>query len=67
MSTYSIKLLTDNAEICRTPPRHIHRLHRRGPDDTGESTVHAVLEINIIQTDTLTMTIPSGEPLIFAE
>ena len=68
MSTYGIELLADNAEICRTHlltifPDFIHD----DPDGTWAAAARSVLELNIVQADALTMTIPSGEPLTFAE
>ena len=68
MSTYGIELLADNAEICRTNLLAIFTdFIGEDPDGTWAAAARTVLAINIVQADALTMTIPSGEPLTFAE
>lgn len=68
MSTYGIELLADNAEICRVNLLGIFTdFIGDDPDGTWEAAARAVLELNIVQADALTMTVPGGEPLIFAE
>lgn len=68
MNTYGIELLADNAEICRTNLLAIFTdFIRNDPDGIWAAAARAVLELNIVQADALTMTIPSGEPLTFAE
>ena len=68
MNTYGIELLADNAEICRTNLLAIFTdFIGEDLDGTWAVAAHAVLAINIVQADALTMTIPSGEPLTFAE
>ena len=68
MSTYGIELLADNAEICRANLLAIFTdFIGEDPDGVWESAAHAVLTINIVQANALTMTIPNDEPLTFTE
>lgn len=68
MNTYGIELLADNAKICRTNLLAIFTdFIGEDLDGTWAAAARAVLAINIVQADALTMTIPSGEPLTFAE
>lgn len=68
MSTYGIELLADNAGICRANLLAIFTdFIGEDPDGTWEAAARAVLSVNIVQADALTMTLPSGKPLTFAE
>lgn len=68
MSIYGIELLADNAKICRDNLLSIF-IAFIGTDDAGEwrEAGRKVLLRNIVQGDALTMTIFSGEALMFAE
>lgn len=68
MCTYGIELLADNAEVCRANLLRIFTdFIAEDPDGTWERAARAVLALNIVCADALTMTVPSGEPLSFAE
>lgn len=68
MCIYGIELLEDNAQICRD---NLHAIFTEflGPnaDATWSRAVERVLAINIVQADALTMKLPSGEAITFAE
>ena len=68
MSTYGIELLADNAEICRANLFAIFTdFVGEDPDGTWSAAARAVLATNIVQADALTMQLPDGQPLTFAE
>lgn len=68
MSTYGIELLTDNAEICRANLLNIFtQFIGEAPDSSWEQAARAVLALNIVQADALTMKTPADEPIIFSE
>jgi len=68
MCIYGIELLEDNAQICRD---NLHAIFTEflGPnaDATWSRAAEWVLAINIVQADALTMKLPSGEAITFAE
>ena len=68
MCIYGIELLEDNAQICRD---NLHAIFTEflGPnaDATWSRAAERVLAINIVQADALTMKLPSGEAVTFAE
>jgi len=68
MCTYGIELLSDNAEECRHNLAEVFNTFL-GIDDNDEwaQAARAVLEVNIVQGDALTMTVPSGRPITFPE
>lgn len=68
MCIYGIELLEDNAQICRDN-LHAIFVDFLGPDAKPEWTQAAqvVLKTDIVQADALTMTLPSGEAITFAE
>ncbi|MGD9695784.1 MAG: N-6 DNA methylase [Thermoleophilia bacterium] len=68
MCTYGIELLSDNAEECRDNLAEVFNaflgVHE---DDEWGKAARAVLAVNIVQGDALTMTVPSGKPITFPE
>lgn len=68
MCVYGIELLSDNAEECRHNLAEVFNTFL-GIDDNDEwaQAARAVLEVNIVQGDALTMTVPSGRPITFPE
>ena len=68
MCTYGIELLSDNAGECRHNLAEVFNTFL-GIDDNDEwaQAARAVLEVNIVQGDALTMTVPSGRPITFPE
>lgn len=68
MCTYGIELLSDNAEECRHNLAEVFNTFL-GIDDNDEwaQAARAVLEVNIVQGDALTMTVPGGRPITFPE
>lgn len=68
MCIYGIELLEDNAETCR---QHLARIFAQFINDPAESewtsAARAVLAVNIVQADALTMTHSDGSPLVFPE
>lgn len=68
MCTYGIELLSDNAEECRHNLAEVFNTFL-GIDDNDEwaQAARAVLDVNIVQGDALTMTEPSGRPITFPE
>lgn len=68
MCTYGIELLSDNAGECRHNLADVFNTFL-GIDDNDEwaQAARAVLDVNIVQGDALTMTVPSGRPIIFPE
>lgn len=68
MCTYGIELLEDNAAECRENLGALFNAYVGvGEDDEWARAARAVLEVNIVQGDALTMTTPTGRPIIFAE
>lgn len=68
MCTYGIELLQDNAQECRDNLAALFNAYL----DVDESSdwaraAQTVLALNIVQGDALTMTMPGGEPISFAE
>ena len=68
MCTYGIELLPDNAEECRDNLAALFNAFLdASDDDEWAQAARAVLAVNIVQGDALTMTTPSGSPITFAE
>ena len=68
MCTYGIELLADNAEECRHNLAEVFNTFLGiGNDDQWARAACAVLAVNIVQGDALTMTVPSGQPITFPE
>lgn len=68
MCIYGIELLEDNAQLCRENLARIFDAFINDPDDViWGRAARAVLAVNIVQADALTMKIPSGEAITFAE
>jgi hypothetical protein len=68
MCTYGIELLPDNAAECRDNLATLFNAFLGiDQDDDWARAARAVLEVNIVQGDALTMTTPSGGPVTFAE
>lgn len=68
MCTYGIELLPDNAQECRDNLAALFNAYL-GADvaDEWARAAQAVLTVNIVQGDALTMTTPKGNPITFAE
>ncbi len=68
MCTYGIELLADNAEECRDNLAEVFNSFLR-IDESNEwsKAARAVLAVNIVQGDALTMTAPNGKPISFPE
>ena len=68
MSIYGIELLKDNAEECRSNLAKAFRDYLQLEDsDPAVSAAKAVLEVNIVQGDALTLKDHEGAPIVFAE
>lgn len=68
MCIYGIELLEDNAQLCRDNLAEIFAVFINDPaDTTWSAAARAVLEVNIVQADALTMRRPDGSHLIFPE
>lgn len=68
MCTYGIELLADNAEECRHNLAEVFNTFLGiGNGDQWAQAARAVLAVNIVQGDALTMTMPSGQPITFPE
>ena len=68
MCTYGIELLGDNAEECRDNLAEVFNTFLGiSNDDPWARAARAVLAVNIVQGDALTMTVPSGQPITFPE
>ena len=66
--TYGIELLGDNAEECRDNLAEVFTTFLDiGSDDPWARAARAVLAVNIVQGDALTMTVPGGHPITFPE
>jgi len=68
MCTYGIELLSDNAEECRDNLAEVFNAFL-GVEEANEwgKAARAVLAVNIVQGDALTMTMPNGRPITFPE
>lgn len=68
MCTYGIEILEDNAQECRDNLAEVFNTFL-GIDESDEwaRAARAVLAVNIIQGDALTMKVPSGKSITFAE
>ncbi|MFC9935448.1 N-6 DNA methylase [Glutamicibacter sp. NPDC127525] len=68
MCTYGIELLADNAEECRDNLAELFNTFLGiNNDDQWAQAARAVLAVNIVRGDALTMTVPGGQPITFAE
>ncbi len=68
MCTYGIELLADNAEECRDNLAEVFNTFLGiNNDDQWAQAARAVLAVNIVQGDALTMTVPGGQPITFPE
>jgi len=68
MCTYGIELLPDNAQECRDNLSTVFNSFLDVADgDVWARAARAVLEANIVRGDALTMTVPSGRPIVFPE
>lgn len=68
MCTYGIELLPDNAQECRDNLAALFSAFLNvSEDDEWARAARAVLTVNIVQGDALTMTTPAGAPITFAE
>lgn len=68
MCTYGIELLGDNAEECRDNLAEVFNTFLGvSNDDPWARAARAVLAVNIVQGDALTMITPSGQPITFPE
>lgn len=68
MCTYGIELLEDNAEECRENLAEVFTTFLGVVDgDQWAHAARAVLAVNIVQGDALSMTVPSGKPITFPE
>lgn len=67
MCTYGIELLADNAQECRDNLADVFNTFLGAEDDEWAQAARAVLAVNIVQGDALTMTVPSGRPITFPE
>ena len=68
MCTYGIELLGDNAKECRDNLAEVFNTFLGiNNDDQWALAARAVLSVNIVQGDALTMTVPSGQPITFPE
>ena len=68
MCIYGIELLKDNVEECRENLLAIFVDYLRlSPDDNWYRSAKAVLEVNILQGDALTLTTTDGKPIEFPE
>lgn len=68
MCVYGIELLEDNAAECRDNLAELFNAFL-GIDATAEwaTAARVVLAVNIVRGDALTMTLPNGTPITFAE
>ncbi|MGP5697977.1 N-6 DNA methylase [Glutamicibacter arilaitensis] len=68
MCTYGVELLADNAKECRGNLSEVFNTFLGiGIDDQWSRAACAVLAVNIVQGDALTMTVPNGQPITFPE
>lgn len=68
MCIYGIELLEDNAQICRDNLADVFTQFVNAPDEkTWENAARAVLKVNIVQADALSMKCPDGTAITFPE
>lgn len=68
MCTYGIELLGDNAEECRDNLAEVFNTFLGiSSEDSWARAARAVLAVNIVQGDALTMTAHGGQPITFPE
>ena len=68
MCAYGIELLEDNAAECRDNLAELFNTFLGiGEHDEWGRAARAVLAVNIVQGDALTMTVPGGQPITFPE
>ncbi len=68
MCIYGIELLPDNAAECRGNLAEVFRAFLGiDEDDEWARAARAVLSVNIVRGDALTMTVPDGAPITFPE
>lgn len=68
MCIYGIELLPDNARECRDNLATLFNAFLGvSGDNEWAQAAHAVLKVNIVEGDALTMTTSSGDPITFAE
>lgn len=68
MCVYGIELLEDNAQLCRDNLADIFVQFINDPDATAwEDAARAVLDVNVVQADALTMKRSDGTPITFPE
>lgn len=68
MCVYGIELLEDNAEECRENLSELFNTFLGiNEDDEWAAAARVVLAANIVRGDALTMTVPGGNPITFAE
>ena len=68
MCVYGIELLVDNAEECRNNLAAVFtNFLKVAEDNEWARAARAVLAVNVVQGDALTMTLPSGQPITFPE
>jgi len=68
MFLYGIELLEDNAKECRANLASVfNEFLSADPDGEWASAARTVLSANIVQGDALTLTLPDGGPIYFAE
>lgn len=68
MCIYGIELLDDNVAECRHNLEEVFNSFLDAPSsDESAKAARAVLAVNIVQGDALTMTVPGGKPITFAE
>ena len=67
MSCYGIELLADNTVECRENMLEIMTDYLGADDAEDSAAARAVLAVNIVQADALTMRTPEGLPITFAE
>jgi hypothetical protein len=68
MCIYGIELLEDNVQECRSNLLKIYCDYLQIKDDDRFClAARTVLQLNIVQADALTLTTPSGTPILFPE
>lgn len=68
MCTYGIELLADNAEECRHNLAEVFNTFLGiSSGDQWAQAARTVLDVNIVQGDALTMSVPGGQPITFPE
>lgn len=68
MCIYGIELLGDNTAECRNNLAEVFNSFLGiAKSDESAQAARAILSVNIVQGDALTMTVPGGKPITFAE